>query len=278
MKLLAVAAMAGCAVAQTPDVDDIMSRVAINQAKALEMRTQFVYTQKQLLRMVRSNGKLAREERREYVVTPKIRGVKKELTRFEGKYEEHGSHISFDRPGYEHGKMDLDGDLLEAMSKDMTNACRSQDGIARDLFPLTYHQQLKYDFRLLGTESYRGRQVYRVSFEPKPHLHLEGSEAIWKGEALLDAAEYQPVLVTTKMALNIPLAVKVLLGTDIKGLGFSVSYQKFEDGLWFPVSYGGEFHVRGLFLYRRNISISVANSDFRRTDVVSNVTYAASGQ
>ena len=57
MKLLAVAAMAGCAVAQTPDIDDIMSRVAINQAKALEMRTQFVYTQKQLLRMVRSNGK-----------------------------------------------------------------------------------------------------------------------------------------------------------------------------------------------------------------------------
>ena len=60
-----------------------------------------------------------------------------------------------------------------------------------------------------------------MAFEPKPHQEFD--EAAWKGEALIDAAEYQPVLVHTKLAIKIPLAVKTLLGTDIKGLGFSVA-------------------------------------------------------
>ena len=62
--------------------------------------------------------------------------------------------------------------------------------------------------------------------------------------------------------------------TNLKGLGFSVSYQKFADGLWFPVSYGGEFELRAVFFYSRKISVSMANSDFRRTDVTTNVAYA----
>ena len=79
----------------------------------------------------------------------------------------------------------------------------------------------------------------------------------------------------TKLAVKIPGAVKVLLGTDIKGLGFSVTYQKFEDGVWFPVSYGGEFEVRAVFFYKRTISVNMTNTDFHRTNVNSNVTYLA---
>jgi hypothetical protein len=82
------------------------------------------------------------------------------------------------------------------------------------------------------------------------------------------------VLVTTNLAFGIPMAVKILLGTNIRGLGFSVAYQKFADGVWFPVSYGGEFEVRAVFFYKRSISVSLTNSDFRRTDVTSKVAYA----
>jgi len=106
-----------------------------------------------------------------------------------------------------------------------------------------------------------------VSFVP-------GKDGCWKGEALIDAEEYQPVLVTSKLALQIPAAVKILLGTNIKGLGFSVAYKKFEDGVWFPVSYGGEFDVRAVFFYKRTISIAMTNSDFRRMDVTSNIAYS----
>jgi len=61
--------------------------------------------------------------------------------------------------------------------------------------------------------------VYRVAFEPKPHQDFD--EAAWKGEALIDAAEYQPVSVhTTKLALKIPLAVKTLLGRTSRAWAF----------------------------------------------------------
>src|SRR5205807_8226732 len=125
---------------------------------------------------------------------------------------------------YEYKNVDIDGNLIDDMSRDMTDDHNSRDGIATDLFPLTYHQQLKYDFRLVRSEIYQGRQVYRVAFEPAKHEHNEGG-AVWKGDALIDAEEYQPVLITSKFALNIPAAVKILLGTNIKGLGFTLTYK-----------------------------------------------------
>jgi hypothetical protein len=272
MKVLATAAvLLGCAAAQTPDIREIMTRVGENQEKAQDLRKQFTFRQRQLLRMNRGNGKLAREERREYDVAPAAHGVNKELVKFEGRYERNGKYIAYDRPGYEYKGMDIDGELINGLSEDMTNSKNSRDGIDHNLFPLTSSEQRKYNFKLAGTQTHRGRQVYRVSFEPKPHQDFD--EAGWKGEALIDAAAYQPVLVNTNLALKLPLFVKTLLGTNIKGLGFSVAYQKFEDGIWFPVSYGGEFEVRAVFFYKRTISVSMGNSDFRRTSVNSNVSY-----
>jgi hypothetical protein len=279
VKLLILAgAVAGFLAAQTPDVNSIMAQVGINQAKSREERAQWIYQQKQLLRMVRSSGKIAREEHREYLVLPDRRGVKKELTKFDGKYSQHGTYISYDKPGYEYKGLDLDGSLIGQMSEDMTNEKDSVDGIESDLFPLTYHQQLKYNFRLEGgVQEYRGHQIWKVAFEPKRHASIvdaddEGNGS-WKGEALIDAQEFQPVAVTTSLAWKMPAAIRILLGTNIKGLGFSLSYEKVADGVWFPVSYGGEFEVTGLFFYKRTMSISLVNSDFRHADVNSQIAF-----
>ena len=274
MKLIATfSALAAAAAAQTPAVQTIMENVGRNQAQTVALRQEFTFHQRQLLKMNRGNGKVAREEHREYDITPNGLGVRKELIRFEGKYEYKGKYVTYDRPGYNYKDMDIDGDLIDDLSNDMTNDKSSRDGIGANLFPLTTEEQYKYNFKLLAAEKYRGRDVYRVSFEPKPHQDFD--EAAWKGEAMIDAAEFQPVSVHSKLALKIPKAVKVLLGTDIKGLGFAVTYQKFEDGVWFPVSYGGEFEVRAVFFYKRTISVNMTNTDFHRTDVKSNVTYLA---
>lgn len=80
--------------------------------------------------------------------------------------------------------------------------------------------------------------------------------------------------VTTALAWKMPLAVKTLLGTNISGLGFTVTYARIAEGVWFPVSYGGEFKFRGLFFYERTCTISMKNSDFKRTEVNSTVAYA----
>jgi hypothetical protein len=263
--------------AQAPDVREIMGRVGANQAKAQQARGAYVYNQKQLLRMRRGNGALAREERREYVVTPARQSSKKELAKFEGRYEYRGKSVSYDQPGYKYKDLDIDGDLINDMSNVMMSDGESRDGIGHDLFPLTTKEQRKYDFHLVGTETYRGRTVHRVAFQPKAHHDSNEDGGDWKGEALIDAEEYEPVLVVTSLAAKIPAAVKILLGTDVKGLGFSVTYRKVEDGVWFPASYGGEFEVRGLYLYKRKISVSMVNTDFHKTDVNSTVVYRMDG-
>ncbi len=273
MKLLVILALVSAAgAASLPGVQEIMARVGENQAQAQQLRKEYTFHQKQLLRLSRGNNRIAREERREYDVVPGPDSVQKALVHFEGRYDHKGRYIAYNRPGYEYRGMDIDGDLINDLSEDMTADRHSRDGIGRDLFPLTARQQRKYDFQLVAVESFHGRDVYRVSFEPKPHQDFD--DAAWKGEALIDASEYQPVTVHTSLAIRIPLAVKTLLGTNIKGLGFSVSYQRFEDGVWFPVSYGGEFEVRAVFFYMRKISISMVNDNFRRTHVDSSVKYA----
>jgi len=272
---------AGCALAQTPGIQEIMTRVAEGQSRSLEARRAFVYDQEELLRMERG-GKLLREERLNYTVTPSKGSAHKELIRCEGKYEFHGKFVPYSQPGYQYKDLDLDGEFLKEF-EESTGESKARDGISRDYFPLTAVEQAKYNFHLEGTETVRGRTVYRVRFEPKPrsghHLDVDfagdDDDATWKGVALIDAVEYQPVSVTTDLAAKVPLAVKVLLGTDIKGFGFSISYERFDDGVWFPVSFGGEFEIRGLFLYKRTISISLVNRNFRRADVNSTVAFSS---
>jgi hypothetical protein len=271
----ALIATLGSVAYQPTDVAGIMARVAANQENARDARRNYVYRQEQAIRMRRGNGKLAREHRAEYVVTPGQEGAEKTLAKFEGKYEFKGKYVPYDHPDYRYKGLDIDGDLIQDMAQDMMDDKKSRDGIGHDLFPLTAEEQQKYDFRLVRKEVYRDRPVYRIAFEPRRGASHDEDNPLWKGEALIDAEEYQPVTVETSMADKIPLAVKVLLGTDIKGLGFTLTYQKFADGVWFPVSYGGEFEVRGLFFYRRKISVAMKNTDFRKTDVKSTLVYAA---
>ena len=203
------------ALAEDPTVDQIMARVAENQARAQDMRRAYVYNQKILARFHRTNGKLAREEKSEYLVTPTPAGVEKKLAHFEGKVERNGQIVSYNESGKEIKDLDIDGDLIRDMVNDMTGDKDSKDGIGHDLFPLTAAEQAKYIFTLEGKEVYRGRQIYRVSFRPKPHEE----DADWKGEALIDAAEYQPVMVITKFATHIPMAGEGAAGHRYQGPG-----------------------------------------------------------
>jgi hypothetical protein len=77
--------------------------------------------------------------------------------------------------------------------------------------------------------------------------------------------EFEPVVVYTEMSRKIPLAVRTLLGTNLPGLGFSVTYDREPDGVWFPVSFGTEFRMRVLFFLARDVSMSLANTHFEKT-------------
>ena len=261
--------------AQQPDVDAIMAKVAANQDSAQAKRDAFIYSQKVWVRSFKTNGKLGCQQKTEYLVTPTEKATGKTMISVDTKCGNSGKgHINCDvelPPGK--GKetvAGIDGCLVQELRNNLVSDKDSKDGLDQELFPLTAKELPKYIFHLDGEDTVRGHAVFRISFVPK-----KGGEdsADWKGEALIDKAEYQPVVVTTKLAEKVPLAVRVLLGTNIQGLGFNVVYDKF-DGLWFPVSYGAEFRVRVVFFWSRNLSVSLSNADFRRANVTSAIHFA----
>jgi hypothetical protein len=247
--------------APAPTADDIMARVAENQDRAEGLRSEFVYQQKLLIRLRDGKGKLVREEADEYVVTPTPDGTKKELT----------SSRKFGRPWK---LAEEDADMVKDLRHDLTNDRKAKDGLSRKLFPLTAKEQRKYDFKLAGEEVHRGLAVYRITFAPKvTGSDINADAGPWTGEALVSRNDYQPVLITTELSRKVPLLIRTMLGTNVHGLGFSVRYQKFDEGLWFPVSYGTEFRFRALFFYSRSVVVSLENTGFQRAKVDSAIAF-----
>lgn len=256
--------------------NQIMAKLAANQKKMEDLRKGVVYQQEILARMHRGKNKLAREHDYVYNVLPKPDSFERELLSFQGKYEKDGKYITYDNPDYSYKDIDIDGELLDELVQDWTSDKESKDGVSKDLFPLTSEKIRQFEFTLLGTENYDGRDVYRIKFQPKKREKGEDWEIEdrwFGGEALVDKAEFQPVLITTHQSKKIPAAVKLLLGTDIRNTGFKATYKNFGDGLWFPERYGGEFEFRVLFGYARKVSLSMKNSGLRRTNVASSVKY-----
>jgi hypothetical protein len=268
--------LSGALWAQTPNVDSIMSQVAAHQDQAEQVRARYTYTQKVRIRAIHSNGKLSREESCVYNVIPNDKGTKKDLAQCRGCYESKGQFVEYHKSGESNPdrKIDIDADLLPGLRDDLVNDKESKDGLAKHLFPLTSAEAKKYQYGLAGEENYRGEPVYRVKFWPKKeHEGFDDEKTVWAGETLIDKADLQPISITTHMAKGLPLLVKTMMGTNLHQLGFAVSYRRFDGAVYFPVSYGAEFDVKAVFFYKRTFTIALENTDFRRGQAESQITF-----
>jgi hypothetical protein len=241
--------------------DAIMARVAANQDRSEALRKQYVYRQ-HIHILTHKSSRVLREETADYEVLPTPDGTQKELTLLTGRYWTKGKYETFQgEPVPDTGS--LDEGLIQGFREDLLNE-KTKDGLAKDLFPLTSEEQKDYEFKILGRETQEGRSVYHIGFRPK-----DKNEITWAGEAFIDAAEFQPVQVFTKLSRRIPFGVRTFLGTDLPGIGFNVVYKRQEDGVWFPVSFGTEFRIHALFFINRQVSIALENSRFEHTHVES---------
>lgn len=242
----------------------IMSRVAANQDHSEELRKQYIYKQHIHILSHKPHGRLLREETTDYDVVPVPDGTTKALKLLTGRYWHQGKYETFQgEPAPDEDS--LDGGLIKDFRDDLSNE-KTKDGLAKDLFPLTSEEQKTYDFKLLGEEIQAGRSVYHIGFRPK-----DSSEITWAGEAYIDALEFQPIRVFTKLSRRIPFAVRMFVGTDLPGIGFNVVYQREEEGVWFPKTFGTEFRIHVLFFINREVSIALENSGFERTHVQSQI-------
>lgn len=159
----------------------------------------------------------------------------------------------------------IDRDLVENIRRNLIHD-KSKDGINTRLFPLTSKNQSDYTFRMIGRERLNDRDVFHITFRPK-----KKDDFGWSGEAYVDTTAYQPVLVTTAMARKIPFAVRTLLGTNVPGLGFTVTYAPQPDGVWFPVTFSTEFKIHVLYFFHRQVFLNAENREFEKTHVTSRI-------
>jgi len=239
----------------------IMARVAENQERSEALRKQYVYRQ-HIHILTHKTNKVLREETADYDVVPTPDGTQKELKLLTGRFWNKGRYETFQGEPVPQADS-LDGGLIHGFREDLSNE-KTKDGLAKDLFPLTSEEQKSYEFKLLGQEMQAGRSIYHIGFRPK-----DKDEITWAGEAYIDAAEFQPVRVFTKLSRRIPFLVRTMLGTDVPGVGFNVVYKRQEDGVWFPETFGTEFRIHALFFINRQVSIALENSKFEHTHVES---------
>ena len=247
--------------------DAIMARVATNQDSSEKLRSQYIYQQHVQIIARKTNGKVVREETADYRAVPKPDHTDKTLQQVTGRYWHKGKYEAIS--GEAEPETDgIDGELIHDFREDLIND-KSKDGLARGLFPLTTGQQENYKFHLMGQEPFEGRPCYHIAFTPKGE-----DETDWAGEAYIDAQEFQPMYVFTRLSRRLPFGVRTFLGTDLPGVGFAVHYRRQEDGVWFPVSLGSEFRIRALFFFNRNMTVSLENKAFEHTHVQTKIVGA----
>ncbi|WP_157178249.1 sigma-E factor regulatory protein RseB domain-containing protein [Terriglobus roseus] len=297
---LALLSAGNCLAQDKPlTANEIMARVATNTDRDEDVRAHYVYLQH--ARMTSRRGKTVMcEETTDARVTPGLHGSEQLMMKVDGRRREGNQYIAYtellkDKPhpkagtdSQEDKKLtkaerkqrrkegllndddeSLDQQLVENMRKNLTNE-KSKDGLHAGLFPLTGKAQEKYLFNLKGRERRNGRDTFHITFIPR-----DKDDYGWRGDAWIDTEAFQPVVVQTAMARNIPIAVRILLGTSLPGLGFAVTYAPQPDGVWFPTSFGTEFKINVLFLFHRTIALSVENGDFEKTHVDSRILPAS---
>jgi hypothetical protein len=252
-------------IAQTPDAAEIMRRVSENIDRAEAARAAYVYDQNVFIRLKRANGKLAREESRQYTVIPDAKGAQRKLVSVQGKILEGKKEIDYNVAQFRTKDVDIDGALVDSFAREVS--WRRSAIPDMGWFPFESKQLDKYSFRLEGEERYRDYDVYKIAFRETDPADP------WEGEALIERNEFQPVLVTTAWTGHVPAGVAIGLGTNVKHIGAKITFQRFDKNVWFPISSGGELKLRVLFLYARTIAFRSTNSGFRKTDVESSVEF-----
>ncbi len=263
--------------AKHPSADAIMARVAQLQDQAQSERARYVYVQHATVTSRRGNT-IRCQEITDIRIAPSGAGSGEQLLHLDGRLLLKGRYVDYhtleaenghpeddDSVSIELGSDDSDRDMVENMRKNLLGT-KSKDGINANLFPLTTKEQAGEEFSYVDRERLNGRDVDHILFRPR-----DKSEYGWKGDAYIDTVTGEPVVISTGLSRHIPAAVRVLLGTNVPGLGFTVVYAPQPDGVWFPASFSTEFQIHIFFFFRRTILIDAQNRNFEKTHVTSRI-------
>jgi hypothetical protein len=271
-----VALVVAAAVRAAEDAATVMAKVAANFEKATDLRRQYVYKQKTRGNLTRGS-ELLRKETREYSVIPQASGTEKRLVSLQGEVRKGKKMVPYSEPPKD------EDELLGELTNDLVDDKKSRDGIPESLFPLRSKDLPGYKFTAKGEGTFRGRPVIKIGFEPAPHkdfcVHVGKEEndcehPSWKGEAWIDAEDFQPARIDTSLAEKVPWAVRHMMGTNVHQVGFQITYTRVAQDVWFPETYGTEFSFEALWFYKRTITLSLESGGFQKTQAESTIQFS----
>ena len=290
MRLAALLFITITAWAAEPPTDAlaIMKRMAANTDAAADARRQYVYHQRIRASLLKGSSEVLCRESREYEVIPQPRTTEKKLLAFSGACLEGKRMVPYSlpaksQPGMRQKGTGEDGDVnaderesVASVINDLVNDPKSRDGFPRSMFPLTSSELDSYRFTLTGETTVSGRRAYNIHFAPVEKemcvdINVQTCRP-WKGDVVVDAEDFQPVRIDTQLARGVPWGVRVFMGINIGQFGFSLTYRRVESGVWFPATYGTEFYVK-VFWVKRTITMSMEDTDFRKTDAQSTIEF-----
>jgi hypothetical protein len=155
-----------------------MAKVAVNVEGAVEARKQYVYQQTVRASLVRTDGQLARREKRQYSVIPSATGTEKKLVSFQGEYWKGKQTLTYSEPLTEHQDAGIDGELIQDLTEDLVSDKRSRDGIPHELFPNSQNTRTQWPrFSMMDIED--------------EHNHMRAAFGLryWIGQSGTPAAE-----------------------------------------------------------------------------------------
>ena len=124
-----------------------------------------------------ANGKLAREESRQYTVAPTEKCAQRKLVKVEGTILDGKNEVAYNEAGYRRKDADIDGGLVDMFGREIIWRRDSIGGIVYLGSFVNRSNLEKYVFKLEGKERYHDYDVYRVAFAGKDS---------WEGEALIE--------------------------------------------------------------------------------------------
>lgn len=128
----------------------------------------------------------------------------------------------------------------------------------------------RYDFQTVGRENLDGWPALVLEFSARPGKRdLPGDVFLRSlaGRLFVDEAEGEVVRAEVRNTAAIKLALGV--GASVSGLGFTLDFQKIEDGLWMPARVEAEAEARLLLLKGLRARSTSIFSHYRRFEAAS---------
>lgn len=266
--LLALYAIAVCALASELTPAEIVRRATERESQNAELRRQYTYRESIHERIAKKDGRLRSEERKVHDVF--FIGGRD----FRKLVAKDGQPLPDKEAAKEQERMDRE--IAKFKRETPAQSQKRLEKERREQREFSDQFARGFDFRLAGEEAVSGRPSYRVHAEPKPGFPFKGEAKFLgkaKGDIWIDKEQFYWTRIEAE-TIDTITAMGGLLRLA-KGTTFEVGRTFVNNEVWFPDRIRVKANARAALFITAAVEMEMLFSAFRKYTVESTVTVAA---